>query len=592
MVRTTPLVERVLEEVTRLGVGLVDSNVDGAFVLADLSGLDTEAAIDLLAPVHAGGHRSLSIWNRGGERFLGPWAEPRRSSCWNCCRLRFFDSVVGDGRTAIEPGPDAVRVLARNVLLAVRYPDLAPAGCVLVDDGVTSTLHSVVPMPWCELCGGAVEMIASSPAPPTRSLLVPTELRLLADPRGGIVRHLYILDGQGRVDALALPRCASATIGPYDAGGISFPSSNGEGKGATMEAAVGSAIGEGLERYAASLWDPAALLYKSFDELGDQAFDPRELVLYDREQYATPGFAFAPFDPGRAMHWVAGRWLDTGDPVALPALATYMNFPVEWRDQFGQTSSNGLAAGASFEDAARRALYELIERDAFMLAWLAKRPGVRLGDDGCDAVTAQALEEVHRVGARTELYLVDVGTEHPTVVCLGLGDGQSWPGVTVGLAAHADVDVALQRAVLEHGHCGSYIQRLMREDRHREIVAPAQVTTGLDHALYYIDPSRATALDAFRAGAGSPVPLAEMRARYRHRPTLAACVAALARAGIRAAAVDVTSPDVALAPIRVVRAFGTYMQPIHFGVGNERLRNPRLQRWLSGPAESSPHPLA
>jgi ribosomal protein S12 methylthiotransferase accessory factor len=70
------------------------------------------------------------------------------------------------------------------------------------------------------------------------------------------------------------------------------------------------------------------------------------------------------------------------------------------------------------------------------------------------------------------------------------------------------------------------------------------------------------------------------------------CVACLGDAGIRAAAVDVTSPDVALAPIRVVRAFGTNLHPIHFGAANRRLANPRLARMLTGEAEREPHPLS
>jgi ribosomal protein S12 methylthiotransferase accessory factor len=55
---------------------------------------------------------------------------------------------------------------------------------------------------------------------------------------------------------------------------------------------------------------------------------------------------------------------------------------------------------------------------------------------------------------------------------------------------------------------------------------------------------------------------------------------------------DVTSPDVGLTPLRVVRTFGAYMQPIHFGASNYRLQNPRLRRWLRGSASRVPHPIA
>jgi ribosomal protein S12 methylthiotransferase accessory factor len=381
-------------------------------------------------------------------------------------------------------------------------------------------------------------------------------------------------------------------IGSYQDGTRSHPEINGEGKGATRDEAVRSAIGEGIERYAASLWHPSALTYAPFREVADRAFDPRWLVLYDEEQYGQPDFAFAPFDAERPIHWTGGHWLDTGEAVQVPALATYMNFPAAAAENFCQTSSNGLAAGATFEDAALRALYELIERDALMLFWLARRPAQRIAEDGCDPVASQALREVERLGARTELFLIDAGTQHPTVVCVGLGDGHSWPGATIGLGTNADVDIALRRAVLEHGHCGSYIRRLMGEGRHETIRNREDVQTGLDHALYYVHPEHVGALEPFRSSTHAPASLADLRARYRQDATLSTCVSRLREAGIRTAAVDVTSPDVALAPIRVVRAFGIHMQPIHFGIRNRRLKNPRLDRLLSGTAETHPHPLA
>jgi ribosomal protein S12 methylthiotransferase accessory factor len=105
---------------------------------------------------------------------------------------------------------------------------------------------------------------------------------------------------------------------------------------------VRGAIGEGLERYAASLWHPSALTCAPFSELGDRAFDPQWLVLYDEAQYARQGFAYARLDANRPIYWTAGQWLDTGEQVMLPALATYLNFPAAPADRFGQTTSRQL----------------------------------------------------------------------------------------------------------------------------------------------------------------------------------------------------------------------------------------------------------
>jgi ribosomal protein S12 methylthiotransferase accessory factor len=593
--RETPLTVRVSEALTQLGIDVATGPDCRTLALIDHSGLDPHASQRVLREIHRAGYRSMSIWTGGDETLYGPLAIPRQTACWSCARDRFSDSLSTDNPpSSLGDSPATVRVVVENLALAVRYPHLTAYGCVLVENGeAPSALHSIVPMPSCEVCGGAATIEASLSTVLARSPVIPDELRVLADPRGGVLRQVVIFDAEAcAADAPVLPVCSSASIAPIHNQRRSLPASRGEGKAASQQGAVWSAIGEGIERYSASWWRPSTLTRAPFNAVKDQAFDPHRLVLYDDDQYAHPDFPFAPFDPDQPMDWTLGRWLDTGERVLLPALATYMHFPVRAPEQFGQITSNGLAVGTTFEDAALRAVYELIERDAFMLAWLARRPAVRIAEDGCHPVTRQALHEVRRLGARTELYLLDAGTHVPTVVCFGFGDGDSWPGVTVGLGTHASIDVAVQRAVLEHGHCGTYIRRLMREGRHLDVLCETDVVQGLDHALYYIRPERRDALEAFRGTTDAPALLSDLRSLYRQDATLAACAAQLRDAGIRAAAVDVTSPDVALAPLRVVRAFGTDLQPIHFGHSNRRLSNPRLRRLLVEPPEIRPHPIA
>jgi ribosomal protein S12 methylthiotransferase accessory factor len=590
--RETELIRDLRVELGRLDLELVARGDPVAeiadFVLADLTGLDSPAACELTRELHQSGRRTLSLWGRSRTTLLEMWSDPRRTACWYCCKVRFADLPAPPEQASAGPDATVVRALAENVALAVHHPDLVPYGGALVEEGENATLHGIVPLPWCSVCGGAAELGRASFLRVVSASVVPDELAGLADVRGGVVRHVVLFDSD-RADAPLLPVCASAHVGPYQNG---EPAYTGEGKGATTEAAVWSAIGEGLERYSASLWEPARLTRASPRELGDGAFDPRWLVLYDEAQYRASDFPFATLDPELQIQWVEGQWLDTTEPVQLPALATYMNFPAEPVERFAQVTSNGLAAGSTFQDAALRALYELIERDAFMLHWLAKRPGVPLDPAACDPVTKRALSELDRFGVRTELYLLDVGTEHPCVVCLGLGDGRSWPGATVGLAADADIDRALQRAVLEHGHFGPYLKRLMGEHDRRPISRPDQVRSALEHGLYYISTKAVSALAPLRSSPEPQVSIAALRSRYTHKRTLEACVSCLSKIGVRTAAADVTSPDVALAPIRVVRAFGTYMQPIHFGYANRRLANPRLNARLTAPPETESHPIA
>ncbi|REG48760.1 ribosomal protein S12 methylthiotransferase accessory factor [Paraburkholderia sp. BL6669N2] len=584
--RQTNLARQVTALLATAGIEIGTQVRNGDFVVSDLSDLDDDESHCIAKDLHRRGCPSISIWRRGAETFLGPVTAPGWSACWHCARERLADSLIDDiGGVADDPA--IARAVADNVILAIRYPDVAGYGC-LVAKHESTTLHAILPMPWCATCGG--KMALQRWAPINHSMLVPEAFRALADRRAGVVRQLFVFSGDGS-DTPALPICASALMAQPARRRVEKESIlQGEGKGSTQEEALLGAIGEGVERYAASLWNHANLTKGSFNELGDRAFDPAWLVLYDREQYARSNFAFQPADSNSPMLWATGHWLDTGAKVLVPAQATYINFAGD-EPPIGQTTSNGLAAGISFNDAALRAVYELIERDAFILHWLAGMKGQRVDPADCDDVSRNALDDVRRLGAHMELYLLDCDTGYPTVVCLGLGHGVSWPGATIGLGTHADIDIALRKAVLEHGHYGAYMRRLTREGRHQHVRTPEDVVGSLDHGLYYCHVDNATGLDSLRH-AQVRVTLANLRKRYREESNLTACVARLSACGIRTAAVDVTTPDLALAGICVVRAFGTYMQPIHFGFGYERRNNPRLEALLKGPIQTIPHPIA
>lgn len=574
--------------------GASPAPLDRALILIDHSGLSLADSLQLARDVHASGRISLSIWQQAGALLLGPLTVPGHSPCWSCAHLRFSDPALAHERSPVTPSdPELLDAIIDNVLLAQNYPWLVASGCLVVDESTGPSLHRVVPMPWCEVCGGAASGTPPGVAPTAPDLLVPPEVQTLADPRTGVIRELLIFETAQDEQAVGPVSC-SASIAPYQDGRRCLPASSGEGKGRNLDEAVWSAIGEGLERYSAALWSPSAIVRAPFSALGDAAFDPRWLVLYDEAQYAADNFRFARFDPEQPMNWVKGHWLDTQEPVLVPAMATFMHFPVPAGERLCQATSSGLAADLTCDGATLRALYELIERDAFMLYWLARRTARRIAAESCDPGTKALLREIEDLGARAELYVLDVGTGIPTVVCLGLGDGRSWPGTTIGLCAHADPEVALQRAVLEHAHCGAYIRRLMLDGRHAPVQTAEHVVTALDHALYYVSPTHLSAFDDFRGDLRPPLTMAELRLRYQQQATLEACVSRLREASIRTAVVDVTSPDVGLTPVRVARAFGRYMQPIHFGVSNRRLANPRLRQWLPDlrGAQTEPHPIA
>ncbi len=581
---------------------------------------------------HKTGTRYFSAHLDGLAAVLGPVVAPGETACWNCSRVRLLaNSNRYDAeralqstllterprrrrRTHLNPmAPMLGQLMALEAIkLVSRYTPSGLVGRQLVQNLVTyeTKVHSVVRLPWCAVCGGAAAATPASGGPSlpeevegeddegnlpaldrTRD---PTELReRLAgwvDERTGIVRYLFL----GTPDATEpdLPVTASAILARYERShGKDEEAQIASGKGLEPTDAMVGAVGEAIERYSAGIYRRADLLRASASNLDEDFLDPRHLCLYLDHQFDQVEFPFARYVPDKPIEWTRGRWLETGDAVWLPALPVYFNFRAAPDELFCQVTSNGLAAGASEDDAALRATYELIERDAFMLTWLAMRPAQRLLlDESVHLGVREVVRQIQERGGDVELYLLDVGQAIPVVACLAIGDGKNWPGLTVALSAHASPARAVRKAILEQGHVGPYVRRIVRENKHQVPEQPDDVRSLLDHALYYKEPARLEAVEFMRSGVADGIPVADLP--EPEDDSLTAVMAQLAGGGIRVAVADVTSPDVRLGPFRVARALGIDVQQIHFGFQKRRLANPRLHAMLTDGLNPHPHPLA
>ncbi|AUX45824.1 uncharacterized protein SOCE26_073200 [Sorangium cellulosum] len=566
---------------------------------------------------------SLSATLDGLDAEIGPAVVPGETACWSCCRLRRLatsdhleaDHALQASLLAERPRPRAHTLLATMPAflghaaalaaldLLVRRGASRLAGRLLVQNLVTleASLHAVLREPWCALCGGA-QRAGATTAPDGAGVRLasardPAELRRLlagvVDERTGIVKRLSLsaptpaLTPEAPLTAVALlsePVEGARHAGP-PCGGPKF----GSGKGITAVEALIRAVGEAVERYAAGRFKVDELLRAPVAEMEGDFIAPERLSLYADEQYAAPDFPFARLDPATPIDWVLGRWLDTGALVHVPALPTYFDYWVPPEAYFCQVTSNGLAAGATLEDASMGAALELIERDAFVISWLARRPGRRiLPDASIDRDAREIVRQLEERGARLELYLLEAGVAVPTVMCVAYGDGERWPGAVVSLAAHLSPRMAIKKAILEQGQTGRYAARLMTGEEVAIPERPGDVRTLEDHAAYYVPPSRTGAL-AF-LGAGGAVAAAQVE--EPGEISLSELTRRVTAAGLRIAIVDVTSPDLAATPFRVARALGPDFQQIHFGHDLARLGNPRLRAMATHGINPDPHPMA
>ena len=144
-------------------------------------------------------------------------------------------------------------------------------------------------------------------------------------------------------------------------------------------------------------------------------------------------------------------------------------------------SSSGLAAGRDVADARRRAFAELVERDAFMVAWLRGAARERISARGVPAAATAMARVLGDHGWQTTWVNLTLDT-YPVILCCLTHDDE---GLTLGAACNHDAAAALCRATVE---ALVLALRFRAPDGPRP--EPRAVVTPQDHLLLHRDPAR------------------------------------------------------------------------------------------------------
>ena len=375
----------------------------------------------------------------------------------------------------------------------------------------------------------------------------------------------------------------------------------GSGYAATADAARAAALGEAIERYAASEQPSRAVLAAAGD-LAD-AIEPERFSLFTAEQLAAPGFPFVAFTRATRIRWVDGHSLRDGRRVLVPAQLVYLRWGelAEGEERIGYATSSGLACGECFESAALAALLELVERDAFLVAWRARLSLPRLTADGVAELAAW--ERRYLGGSRLRHDVVDLSrvSGAPAALAVVRDDVGS---LAIGAAAAANAPDAYRKALAEAYAAHGAARRMRRADeREGAEQRAADVTTFADHIRLYANPVNAARAE-FLAAAEESVPIGAIPPLRGAEPhaVLESLVELLAESEIEPYAVDITPSDVASLGLHVVRAVAPELCPLDVRqdacfLGADRLRRaPAVRAFHGRPLEIDelnldPHPF-
>ncbi|WP_437783354.1 YcaO-like family protein [Sorangium sp. So ce1097] len=463
-----------------------------------------------------------------GRVLVGPTLGAGGAGCFACFTAR----RRSNGGRACRPVEDADDAVVARVAAAVRRlldgdgdGAAGAAQIELLPDG-GARRHELAPAPGCPRCREA--------RPPAGA----GGIDALVSERLGVVSRVdEIASGFPGIAAALAVGCSTEPLG----GKLGVRGLNdGIAADTTLASARARASGESVERYCPAIAPDDLPLARARD-LGGRWIDPRRLA---------PG---EPFDADAPLRWARATSLVDDAPVWVPAAFVYFPYHrAPGEPSLGVQTTCGLALGRTLDDAIQHALEERIERDSAMRAWRLHLPVERVD-----------LRPVPIEG----LHLCRLPCESGLEVVASLLERPEPPYAATGLAARRTLEEAARAASLETVVVDIWLRGWLARGEPPPAVPPRTLS---DHPRAHairpdLIPSRRRWLRQDRVARPRPP-----------APGFRQIAARLADACF----VDLTTPDVARAGLRVARVITPDLAPLDC----DALR-PRLG------GDPTPHPI-
>ncbi len=422
----------------------------------------------------AGISDGLSVHVYGHHALVGPFTpsgEPGCGRClvrrWQAVRTRGLREALelGSGTRAAGPTPWAVPFAADQLAaviaahtVAVPTAERFPYAYLVDLETLRVTRFAVVPDAECPRCGPVVPdsaadaglALGSSPkrapddfrARPADAYDVPLEA--FVNPVAGMLGPSVVPD--------LVSTSTSSTVGSFFLrSGDYLRECFWGGHTPRYRSSVRVGLLEGLERFAGMrARGKRTDVVAAYDDLGpDAALDPRRCGLYSEEFHrAEPGVR--PFDPARPIPWVWGHSLRDHRPLLVPEILAYYHAPGGLANRFVQESSNGCASGGSPAEAVYFGLMEVIERDAFLLAWFGRAPLTEIdGSASRSPQTRAMIDRLAMYGYRARFFDTRVTFPVPVVTAVAERVDGGLGRLCFGAGASLDPEAALAAGLCE-----------------------------------------------------------------------------------------------------------------------------------------------
>ena len=332
--------------------------------------------------------------------------------------------------------------------------------------------------------------------------------------------------------------------------------------------AIFKAIIEGYERWRSG--QVRVDYHGSARELDKPWVHPKYIAPLTEEQAKKSGLT--PFSEDLPIDWTIGISFD-GAKVYVPSDIVYYGQETgENRIYFGHSS--GIAAYSSFEEAKKRALVELIERDGLMRNWYLRESPNIVGENLLPIHVNKRI--CHWAKQNRKLMILQMPSDYGWVF-EAIIIGNEYPFFVSGAAATISRD-SIDNAIIKALQEAEYSLFFAMEDTDRDETELESVSTPSDHGRVYYFKENFETISWLYEGNIEDVLLEPKYTNYEELLKV-----------LKVTTVDLSEDE---SDLKVVRVFSPELVPISFGFDSAHYTHPSLEGRVHEESIKMPHYFA
>ncbi len=311
--------------------------------------------------------------------------------------------------------------------------------------------------------------------------------------------------------------------------------------------------------------------YGPANELTKPWIHPKFIAPLTEEQSLKSGVV--PFSKDLPINWTKGISYD-GSEIYIPSAIVYYGQKDEENTIYFSHSS-GIAAYSDFEEAKKRALVELIERDALMRNWYVRKSPNIVGDNILPVHARKRIK--HWAKQERRLMFLQMPSEYGWVF-EAIFVSNKYPFFISGAAATIDKE-SINNAIIKALQEAEY--NLLLVLKSQSVVPekdPQSVLVPMDHGEVYYSESNADKISWLWNGTIEDVFIEPAYTDYEQLLSI-----------LRVSVVDLSEPE---SYLKVVRVFSPELVPINFGFNTAHYTHPSLEGKVDPKSLEMPHYFA